>query len=191
MKCTCKEETKYRSRDGESIKKVVRCVGKRKRLSFSYRVRVYVTETRDEKKRVEREEREARKKTGWRNEGREFELNYILISQPFRSAHRDMPNIRCNLHFKLDTSCRDSRVSWVSSVAGIVWRGCCRFHKKHARLPLSDGDFRKLERTRCALIPCKNQPSISSPSQHSYTRVFYFFNSCEKIVSNFLCYVSP
>lgn len=67
MKCTCKEETKYRSRDGESIKKVVRCVGKRKRLSFSYRVRVYVTETREGKKKkktVEREEREARKKTG-------------------------------------------------------------------------------------------------------------------------------
>ena len=34
---------------------------------------------------------------------RGFELNYILISRPFRP--RDMPNIRRNLHFKLDASC--------------------------------------------------------------------------------------
>lgn len=71
MKCTCKEETKYRSRDGESIKKVVRCVGKRKRLSFSYRVRVYVTETRDEKKKEwnERKERQGRKQGDETKEG--------------------------------------------------------------------------------------------------------------------------
>ena len=62
----------------------------------------------EKRRRVNREEGGARrKKAGWRNEGREFELNYILISRPFRRAHRDTPNIRRNLHFKLDTSCYD------------------------------------------------------------------------------------
>ena len=131
---------------------------------------------RKKKKSGRRGRRRARKKTGWRNEGREFELNYILISRPFRSAHRDMPNIRRNLHFKLDTSCYDPRVSPV--VGEIVWRGCCRFCKKHARLPrLCDGDFQKLQRTRCASILSKNQPDISSPSRTFYPRVFHFFRT--------------
>lgn len=86
MKCTCKEETKYRSRDGESIKKVVRCVGKRKRLSFSYRVRVYVTETREEKKknsgtggkRGKEENRVTKRRKGVRIK---LHFNFAAISQ--------------------------------------------------------------------------------------------------------------
>lgn len=88
-------------------------------------------------------------RSGWRwrlGEGGELELNYILISRPFRSAHRDMPNIRRNLHFKLDTSCRDSE--------GLVgdWHRLARllsFRQKAPRIhPASPEIFQKLKHTR-------------------------------------------
>lgn len=79
---------------------------------------------------------------GWRDEGREFELNYILISRPFRL--RDMPNIRRNLHFKLDTSCRREVVS------RLVWGECC-FGK--------NTDFQKLP-THPALLLKKEKTSL-------------------------------
>lgn len=114
------------------------------------------------KKKKEREKGEG--KEGWRDEGREFELNYILISRPFRL--RDMPNIRRNLHFKLDTSCHHEARGLAGGFASSGGGGCCRFAvKTSAPAPPSpgDGDFQKLPTHPF----WKNQPSIHSPPRNS------------------------
>lgn len=96
-------------------------------------------------------------KEGWRDEGREFELNYILISRPFRL--RDMPNIRRNLHFKLDTSCHHEARGLAGGFASSGGGGCCRFAvKTSARAPLP---------WRWRFSKTSNAPLLKKPAEHS------------------------
>lgn len=141
-------------------------------------------------------------KEGWRDEGREFELNYILISRPFRL--RDMPNIRRNLHFKLDTSCHHEARGLAGGFASSGGGGCCRFAvKTSARAPLP---------WRWRFSKTSNAPLLKKPAEHSLAATefnvleystYFFAHSFQIYISiseekippplpdfPFLCYIS-
>lgn len=129
------------------------------------------------KKKKEREKGEG--KEGWRDEGREFELNYILISRPFRL--RDMPNIRRNLHFKLDTSCHHEARGLAGGFASSGGGGCCRFARKNFRArppPLEMEIFKNFQRT-----PSEKTSRVFT-RRHGIQRARVFYLLFRSLLSN-------
>lgn len=118
-------------------------------------------------------------KEGWRDEGREFELNYILISRPFRL--RDMPNIRRNLHFKLDTSCHHEARGLAGGFASSGGGGCCRFARKNFRArppPLEMEIFKNFQRTP------SEKTSRAFTRRHGIQRARVFYLLFRSLLSN-------
>lgn len=115
-----------------------------------------------------------------------------------------MPNIRRNLHFKLDTSCHHEARGLAGGFASSGGGGCCRFARKNFRArppPLEMEIFKNFQRTP------SEKTSRAFTRRHGIQRARVFYLLFRSLLSNlhfnlrgenssplpdfpFLCYIS-